>query len=134
MISFRILLFYSPKPRSQVRILIHVYQNWPIQIKCHHIYLTQAIKYVIEERQHRASCYLGNVIKSFTSIVPHPTVLVIEASQYWGNKILQIQTSILQKNNNSLIHTKAGMVVPTNSHSLPETQSIRINDVFKGLQ
>ena len=27
----RFLLFYSPKPRSQSRILIHVYRNWAIE-------------------------------------------------------------------------------------------------------
>ena len=64
----------------------------------HNTYLTQTIKDIIEERQHRASCHLGDVIKGFTSIVPHPAVLVIEASQHWRNEILQIQTSILIKN------------------------------------
>ena len=69
-----------------------------------YVYLTQAIKDFIEEGQHRASCYLGNVIKGFTSIVPNPTVLVIEARQHWRNKILQIQTSILMKKSIKLKH------------------------------
>ena len=43
----RLLLFYSPKPRSQVRILI--YRNWPIQASFYFRKCQEPVRYETTE-------------------------------------------------------------------------------------
>lgn len=59
-------------------------------------HLAEGVEYVIKIDENLALGNLGDIIHSFTGIVPHPRILVREASKHGGHDYFQILGQLLE--------------------------------------
>lgn len=68
-------------------------------------YLAEAIEEHVEVREDGASGHLHDVVEGLTSVVPQPTVGVVEARQHRLDQLLQVEPGVLRAGGGCLLRS-----------------------------